>query len=452
MKTSILFASAFACFVAMADGPVLSGVSVRQDYDTRSVVIAYTLSGGPAYVTLDGIAVSGEDLDFSAFRDDVHGAVNAKLPSGSHKAVWRPDRHAWEGHVLAASELSVRLSVWAADTPPDYAVVNLCVSNSVSYYSSTNALPGGIAGDAYRDDKLLLRRIPAKNVVWRMGSPADEVGRNSELAPNEIPHYVKLTSDYWMGVFKITAAQFYRINGGWLDYTGFSNVVDFAKTPANYISYNVARGSFNEGINWPTTGHNVTEGCFLGKLRRTTGVMFDLPTDAQWEYACRAGTGEAYCFFGGTNMLNASGNLDRAGLKQCCWFYSNTTNATFVSIAGGTPYTVRAPMPVGLMPPNNWGLYDIVGNDIEWVLDAFSSGNAYLETFGTDYTPSSIVVDPKGPVPTQSVSRVRRGCLPTTDFTDAKSTLRCASRLSDTPGNRTYWHSLRVVCPLEALP
>ena len=327
--------------------------------------------------------------------------------------------------------------------------MNLCVSNSVSYYSSTNTLPGGIAGDTYRDDRLLLRRIPAKNVVWRMGSPADEVGRLSEWAANEIPHYVKLTSDYWMGVFKITAAQFYRINGGWLDYTGFSNVVDFAKTPANYISYDVARGSFNEGINWPATGHNVTSGCFLGKLRRKTGVAFDLPTDAQWEYACRAGTGEAYCFFGGTNMLNAAGILDRDGLKQCCWFYSNTTNAPYTP----TSSKVRAPMPVGLKPPNAWGLYDMIGDDFEWVLDAFSSGDDYVATFGTGYTSETIVVDPEGPSPTSNTAqRTRRSSVPTTDCTDEKSSLRCAYRMNDTHGNRSYWYALRVACPLEALP
>ena len=90
---------------------------------------------------------------------------------------------------------------------------------------------------------------------------------------------------------------------------------------------------------------------FLGKLRAKTGLdTFDLPTEAQWEYACRAGT---------TSTYNNGGNTED-DLKTLGRYSGNTTDGR----GGYTQHTT-----VGSYAPNAWGLYDMHGNVFEWCLD-----------------------------------------------------------------------------------
>ena len=125
--------------------------------------------------------------------------------------------------------------------------------------------------------------------------------------------------------------------------------------PVHCVSYNNIRGSLN-GAQWPAS-NAVDASSFLGKLRARTGLDFDLPTEAQWEYACRAGTTTTYSY-GGT----ANGNY--------MWYISNSSPQTHT---------------VGTKQPNPWGLYDMHGNVREWCLDWYTSSLAY----GTDPNGSS---------------------------------------------------------------
>ncbi len=103
------------------------------------------------------------------------------------------------------------------------------------------------------------------------------------------------------------------------------------------------RGS-SVGAGWPTTSA-VDSSSFLGKLRARTGIEFDLPTEAQWEYACRAGTTTTYSY--GSSY---DGNY--------MWYSSNLSSKTHE---------------VGTKLPNLWGLYDMHGNVWEWCLDWYNS-------------------------------------------------------------------------------
>lgn len=412
--------------------PTVSIVSFSKDQFSPAIMISYELTGGPAIVTLDDVLVKGESVGFANFRDQIFGDINARVSDGIHKIVWRADR-SWPGQKVSVGDLKAKLSAWTVDVPPDYMVVDLVISNCYSYYSSTNTIPGGICSDAYVTDKIVMRRVPAKNVVWRMGSNKDEDGRT---AVNEYPHYVKLTQDYWIGVFPITLGQFHEFNGGWLsDYTAFTNADNYLSLPMNYISYAGIRGTFSEGINWPKTDHQVTASSAVGRLRSRTGIMFDLPTDAQWEFACRAGTSTAF--------NTGKNNLDN-DTQDIAYLYT-TKSITYYISPTAEPIKGQCPRPVNYLKPNSWGIYDCHGNTFEWVLDAFSSGDDYIATFGLGASPADIVViDPKGVEVNSSANRIRRG----TSAAGTLATARSANRKSDTPGNRGAYYGFRVVCPI----
>ena len=113
--------------------------------------------------------------------------------------------------------------------------------------------------------------------------------------------------------------------------------------PVHYVSYDRIRGSSN-GAGWPASS-TVDGNSFLGMIQTRTGIPLDLPTEAQWEYACRAGTTTTYSYGD-----SADG--------QYMWYSDNSSS---------TSHTV------GTKLPNTWGLYDMHGNVWEWCLDLFGT-------------------------------------------------------------------------------
>ena len=251
---------------------------------------------------------------------------------------------------------------------PLYLVVNL---NTGAVTPSSTA--PDLSNDTCRTTELWLRRIPKGTFI--MGSPEGEVevGRYS----GETQHQVTLTEDFYIGVFEITQKQYSLIQGSNPSY--YKGDI----RPVENVSYDTIRGTGSTaGAGWPSYGHAVDSGSFLGKLRAKTGQTFDLPTEAQWEYACRAGT---------TTALNTGKNLtstDRdSAMDEAGRYYYNRND-------GKGWYSEHAK--VGFYLPNAWGLYDMHGNVLEWCLDWLKSDLG-----------SSAVTDPKG---TNSGSyRVLRG-------------------------------------------
>ncbi|MBR4125252.1 MAG: formylglycine-generating enzyme family protein [Victivallales bacterium] len=219
-----------------------------------------------------------------------------------------------------------------------YCVIDLSGGHSARRYPCrfTNTVPN-VSDDCCRTTELWLRRIPAGS--FRMGSPASEPKRDDD----ERKHMVCLTQAFFLGIFPCTQRQYELVCG--------SNPSKFAgeDCPVEEVSYDDLRGT-QKGSQWPS-GVEVDAESFFGRLQAKTGLAFDLPTEAQWEYACRAGTTTAFHF----------GNTLNGGKANCDGRFPYGT-----SVDG--PYLAKT-CRVGNYAPNAWGLYDMHGNVDEWCLD-----------------------------------------------------------------------------------
>ena len=205
-----------------------------------------------------------------------------------------------------------------------------------------------------------------------MGSPDIERGHASD----EIQHEIQLTQIFYIGIFECTQEQWERVMGTRPSY--FKNNDCYAVRPVEQVSYEDIRGaSLSGGAGWPMYGHVVDTLSFMGKIKEKTGVTFDLPTEAQWEYACRAGT---------TTALNSGKNLSSfsadIALDEVARNWYNGGNGYFqmCTFENGTAK-------VGGYQPNAWGLYDMHGNVFEWCLDWYG---AYRVTGDFKETPKGL--------------------------------------------------------------
>jgi len=231
-----------------------------------------------------------------------------------------------------------------------YLVVDLSRGAQADTYPVTFLadVPKGGWTDEYKTDKLVLRKIEPG--TFTMGSPKNEVGRRG----NETQHEVTVTKAFYMGVFEVTQRQWERVMGDWPSH--FNNVKCRDERPVEKVSYSDIRG-VNAGAGWPAT-NSVDEASFMGRLRARTGQAFDLPTEAQWEYACRAGT--ATTLNSGKNLTSAESCLNQCEVARC------KANSRDGAMNGDTQTgTAKA----GSYLPNAWGLYDLHGNVEELCLD-----------------------------------------------------------------------------------
>jgi formylglycine-generating enzyme required for sulfatase activity len=219
--------------------------------------------------------------------------------------------------------------------------------------------------------------IPAGTYV--MGSPVGEAKTEQESAL-EKQHQVAISQPFYIGKFETTQAQYEAVMGD--------------------------NPSVKKGPDLPV--HNLTAEqaqAYCDKLSQKLGRPVQLPTEAQWEYACRAGTTGPYY-----------NNKDISGLGEIAWFGANS---------GGQPH------PGGQKAPNAWGVYDMLGNIREFTRDLYAA------------EPLSAATDPTGPTSGEPKNHVVRGAAYTANAANALN-MRAATRR---PTEALAMTGFRVIVP-----
>ena len=237
-------------------------------------------------------------------------------------------------------------------------------------------------GSGWIDPVTGMRFVLLPHGTFTMGSPSTERWRE----PQETPHEVTLSRRVFLGVHEVTQEQWHEVMGtrpGWFDGGA-------ARLPV-------------ENVTW----HEVQQ--FLERLTtRSDGSLFRLPTEAEWEYACRAGTTTAYGV--GAGLTSADANIDPRA----------PDDPSPVERDGST-------RPGGSSQPNPWGLYDMHGNVWEWTADDHCP------------YPAGPGTDPRGSC--NAPLKVIRGG----SWRFRADSARCALRYTHAPGDRGYSLGFRVV-------
>jgi formylglycine-generating enzyme required for sulfatase activity len=274
------------------------------------------------------------------------------------------------------------------------------VSYPVTY---SNAVPADLLSNpAYKTTKIVMRLIP-HGTFTMSANYGSEFGQDINDS-DERQHAVTLTKDYYIGVFEVTRSQYQNVMGSSPAGTTGSRL------PQAGILWGTIRGNEGNPTNPPASSS------FVGRLSSKTGKKLDLPTEARWEYACRAGTTTS--LNSGKNIVSMQGvdpNTDEVG-----WYALNSSSTAHE---------------VGLKRPNNWGLYDMHGNVYEICIDYWCYNVAWW----------NLTVDPVGwPTPDSNVRHVERGSC----YSESSQHHRSADRWALGRQFANAWDGFRIVSEL----
>jgi formylglycine-generating enzyme required for sulfatase activity len=316
-------------------------------------------------------------------------------------------------------------------------IVSLCVANPPIAWSAPQEPPAQPADKPYIESitgtDLKFEMVPIPGGTFEMGSPAGEQDR----AADEGPQHPVTIAPFWMGAKEVT----------WDEYEQFAFQLDIKKKKREGVD--LAKQSDleknSDAVTRPTppyadetfgfgrsgqpviciTHHAAME--YTRWLSAKTGKIYRLPTEAEWEYACRAGTKTAY-FWGD----------DISQIDEFAWYVNNA----------------EKPMPVGKKKPSPWGLFDIHGNVAEWCLDHYAADT--YKKYPTDKPTAGPVVLPDA----KEYPYVARGG----SWDDDAKLLRAAARKVSNPEwsvqdpqrpQSIWWHTdatfvgFRVVRPVN---
>lgn len=362
--------------------PQVTDVVMKQASQTR-VEVSYALSD-EAIVTLR-VLTNGAPLEASALWGAT-GDVNRKIAAGAGKRiVWTIDE-LWPADVV--TNVQAEVTAWRTDAPPLYCAVDLSSGSTsssypVSYYASEGDVPGGVTNDVWKLAHMLFRRIdPTDGGGVQLGSQKGMIGY---FGVSEAGVRAWITRPFYLAVYETTQRQWLSVMGGTnpsrdqADVDGRSG----ALRPVEQISYNSVRGG--------TPDTAPASSSFVDRMRtRTACATMDLPTEAQWEYGCRAGGTEQFPY-----RIPFTGTDERGDFIIYDYFnHNNELNLAIAQIGNSNASGAKHTLPVGSYPPNAFGLYDTVGNVWEWVLDRYVADRTALEP--------SAWIDSAGPTAAQA--------------------------------------------------
>ena len=384
-------------------GYTISDVSlVSQLPWDRRVTVNFTVTP-PAGAPADGIlrlalvASNGVDAvyvsDASVYGGNYCGA------SGRQTIVWDPTV---DHKGVLFSDLTFHLAVAETNVTTSLPYLSVRLADGKVYYHSL-AITNRITNERFLTDYMVFRRIPATTSdEWKaisggkdtftFGAVSNDCAHLYKLGSDFIKEQtreVKLTKDFYMAVYPLTIGQLERLGfkqrENWANNRRWNDTYGRGYNAATMgLTYNFLRGADTTAqYNFPASS-DVAPDSLVGVLRARTGLNFDLPTEAQWEYACKAGSTNAYCFTEADELP------------------SDVAITNHVKSAN-----------VNRFPPNAWGLYAMVGCCHQWTttlgrttdnanLNAWNNHNYVIFDEGA--------VDPVGPVPSYSAPyRIVRG-------------------------------------------
>ena len=410
-RLSLLATAVFVAATANAT-PSIGQVLVHQLWPwSQNVKVEYTLSGtdGGAYDIDVSCYEAGVEIATSKVRSALCGGegFHGVKGDGIHTFTLDPSRLVAEGST-ALGNFTVSITVAGPGDPLasrlEYRVFDLetgevtdlrrrdffdhpdiygsVITNYADVGAGTTALPAedvfivpGFNTDEFKTTKLVMKRIPAANVEWWFG-PVDgdtnsveaSYAQDSNKRIGQYGMAVKLSSDFWMGIHELTQKQYAMLMDGARP-SAYSREEYWQTRPLE----NVSREEFLHS----TTG-------FLHNASTRFGKTFQLPTEAQWEFAAKALYSVANYYPGGLELTETTYKLLEGGYKWSRSKYASGSSYDRATLLVGT-YTC------GSGKPNPFGLYNMLGNVTEWCRDG---ARINLDTYYAKQVAQGVVVDP----------------------------------------------------------
>ena len=408
MKKFSAFVLAMLGATVLRAEAVIDQVIVRQQWPwSTDIKVEYRISGAESPVSLGVDAWNGGvPLDSAKLHEAISGTLYGITGDVVGEFTIDPVKAFGDSGYVALANFKVRLTV-AEDPRADevlYKIYDLTATSGTfpctdvtradllnGKYGTVETNFGNIGPDfatslsdvviwtgvtndvVYKTTKLVMRKIPKG--TFQMGSKSGENAYASNNA--KLIHQVELSKDYYIGIYPLTQQQYKLLsrNQSW--------------TPPDP----------KKPIGSPWT-YNAYQTVVTNAIAANLAVPVNFPTEAQWEYACRAGT---------TSELYTGQALSSANLNPIAWHSGNSDSNTHE---------------VGLKLPNAFGLYDMIGNSYEACRDKFSAS-------AIGYVDGSSVVDPEEPGPQSGENYVIRGGAYTTSNFYSTSPGRNASSGND---------------------
>ena len=415
LKNFVLRTSSFVLITLLTSSALaaeVSSVIVRQQWPwSTDVKIEFKLTGVTTPVDITVHAFNGSTpLNSPSLANAITGDRYGISESGAYTLMLDPVKAFGNGRV-AIGDFKVRLSVSASPANISeviYKIVDLTSPYAVTDVTRADLLNGkygdyvtsfsdidpafstslsdviiwtGVTNDIYKTDKMVFRRIEAEGQSFMFQTNNTSVNGGAGIK-------VSFGKDYYMGVFEVTQAQYQHFIPNTVSFQAWeTNALYSATRPQDrlrYATYNRATARWPDNTSHDLTSLNNGVNSFVPKLQVATGLMIDLPTEAMWEFACRAGT---------TTVNYTGGNgTDYAKVGRfngnAAHFPEGTSEAETRNCS--PDYFANI---VGRYKPNAYGLYDMLGNCWEWCLDL------YVDAASLVYTTAS--TDPAGPTAAQ---------------------------------------------------